>query len=112
VVLEDVVKHSRSAERQSQELEDFKELVASYERLQGIPTGNPEEAAAVEEALSHYRAMGAGLWKMALLVTEHLPQETRSRELAWMKQQLQSAGMLEASQAGQNDSLGTQDQTQ
>jgi hypothetical protein len=95
------VKHCKSAERQSQELEDFKELLASYERLQEIPPGNPDEAAAVEEALSQYRAMGADLWKMALLVTEHLPPETRSRELAWMKERLQSAGMLEASEAGQ-----------
>jgi hypothetical protein len=102
VALEDVVKDSKSAKRQSQELEDFKELIASYERLQGIPAGSPDEAAAVEEALSQYRAMGANLRKMALLLTEHLPQETRSRELAWMKERLQSAGMLEASEAGQD----------
>jgi hypothetical protein len=45
----------------------------------------------VEEALSQYRAMGANLWKMALLLTKHLPQETRSRELAWMKERLEAS---------------------
>lgn len=95
VNLESAVKDSKSCERRSRELQDFKKLLESYEPLGEFqPPGNPDEKAATDEATRQYHSMGADLWKIALLVTEHLPEEVRIRELAWMKDRLQTAGMM------------------
>jgi hypothetical protein len=66
--LENAVKDSKSGERRSRELQDFKKLLESYEPLPEFQSlSSLDEKAATEEAKRQYHSMGAHLWKIALL---------------------------------------------
>lgn len=86
---------AHSAKLASKRLKDFRKLLLKYRPIGEIKRPeDPGEAAAMDEALSQYRSIGTQMWELAHAVTEHLPEEDRSRELEWMKEKLQAAGML------------------